>query len=101
MVVHYANKTRITCANFVQISAGHGSNATNATSTRPPYSANGTVTVTTRIPSATATGGAGDGEDDSTGTPVAPEVATSTGAANAGMWLSSGAILAAVGAFML
>ncbi|KAF3016745.1 hypothetical protein E8E14_004447 [Neopestalotiopsis sp. 37M] len=65
-VVHFANKTRITCANFA--ASGYGNATTNMTSTiAPTYSATGTGGV---MPTTTATATGTSGSGSASQTPV-------------------------------
>jgi hypothetical protein len=65
-VVHFANKTRITCANFA--ASGYGNATTNMTSSiAPTYSATGTGGV---MPTTTATATGTSGSGSASQTPV-------------------------------
>lgn len=100
LVVHFANKTRITCANFTTISTGYEtpvvpgglSTAAPSGSGVPSSSANATsfaasshiATTPTLAPSAASSG--------------APPSSTGTGAASPTNWVSSGVVMGALGA---
>ncbi|KAJ9668557.1 hypothetical protein H2201_001199 [Coniosporium apollinis] len=91
VVVHFSNKTRITCANFQII--GHGA--------VPSGSPNGTnaTTMVTATATASATGGA---SGSATATPVSPSApAQQTTNAAVRTLAGSGAVLAALAAFVL
>ena len=100
VVVHYANKTRITCANFTTIATGYGTPVPNpGPSGVPVPPSNATLATASGI----ATGPSSSGANGSaTATPPSPSLPiATTNAAAAGMWVSSGAMLAGLVAMVL
>ncbi|OCK82641.1 hypothetical protein K432DRAFT_323880 [Lepidopterella palustris CBS 459.81] len=105
IVIHFANKTRITCANFISAHTGYESVITppsppsTASAGIPSASSNGTSPTSSPI----ATGAESSGASGSaTATPPSPPKATQSGnAAALGMWMSSGAALAGLMAMVL
>lgn len=110
IVFHYANKTRITCANFEAVNLGEEvartrtsattvailttAPAGNATSTRVRVGINATSTSTivgTGVPTSTR----------APQTPLPPVPGEVPDMAGMGMWISSGAVLAAIAALFL
>jgi hypothetical protein len=103
IVVHYANKTRITCANFTTISTGYetpitppGYASATATGTGLPSNSANLSTVSARTTAGTPTTVRGP-----SATSNAPSSTSGTGAANPAYWVSSGAVLGAMFAMVL
>ena len=100
VVVHYANKTRITCANFTTIATGYETPVPNpGPSGVPVPPSNATLPTASGI----ATGPTSSCTSSSaTATPPSPPLpVATTNAAAAGMWVSSGAMLAGLVAMVL
>ena len=100
VVVHYANKTRITCANFTTIATGYETPVPNP----GPYSvpvppSNATLATASGIAAGPTSSGA---SGSATATPPSPFLPMATAnAAAAGMWVNSGAMLAGLVAVVL
>lgn len=100
VVVHYANKTRITCANFTTIATGYETPVPNpGPSGVPVPPSNATLATASGI----ATGPTSScASGSATATPPSPSLPiATTNAAVAGTWVSSGAMLAGVVAMVL
>ena len=100
VVVHYANTTRITCANFTTIATGYEAPVPNPGPSGVPVPPSNATLVTA---SGTATCPPSSGASGSaTATPPSPSLPmVTTNAAAAGMWVSSGAMLAGLVAMVL
>lgn len=100
VVIHYANKTRITCANFTTIATGYETPVPNPGPSCVPVPPNNATLATA---SGIATGPTSNGASGSaTATPPSPSLPmATTNAAAAGMWVSSGAMLAGLVAMAL
>lgn len=100
VVVHYANTTRITCANFTTLATGYETPVPNpGPSGVPVPPSNATLATASGIATSPTSSGA---SGSATATPPSPSVPiATTNVAAAGMWVSSGAMLAGLVAMVL